>query len=441
MYLSYKKIVSQRNVLLSSDSHVNKKTITLMAFEKEDGITFLVNTFYPRSTGRTPQSAKFKLKISTKKDGTKTCNFYNISKLRICDPFKMDRIFHSYQKLDEKDYKEIEIYRGVKRTKIIKKSDKIIGLSKTAKLKLYRYLKKVLKKHKIEIKWFSKDPIYLLKQICYPGTMNFDDKFLKNASLNSYFKKEPLRSIGSNGSATRNILYTNLNQNPEFAGATLILSRHVRIKYGIDKVRQFLESTKCKLTNSMAKGVIKHFKHLSFEKFLRLFGSEIWLLRDTLMMLDNHDEDLPEFNNLQEFHDTLAVHRNRMANKKLRETMIPEHDVMKKLLANWNCSYDLILPEKGGDLIDWSTKMRNCVSSYIQNIKNKTYYILGISLNNELKYNVGFAVHSDNFLFSQWSGVGNSRIPENIQNTLAEQFNKIPEIRGVPCPSTVSQCV
>lgn len=429
MYLSYKKIVSQRSVPYSGGKRLpNLRTRTLMCFEKPDGIIFVVNTFYAKSIGKKPDRKSFKLKFRKKKNGELSCNFYDLNRMRICRPLDMESLFVRREKC------EPETRLTWEGTRFQKNSKKVNGLSKSASISLYRYIKKICRKNDIQTKWFSKDPFCLIQQICYPGSMNFDDKFLRQAKLNSFFKKEPTRSIGTNGTLTRNALYSLLKEKPQFADAICEFAKFIRIKFGVDKMREFLNKKKPPYSLYAARGIKKYFSHCSFDQLMKFLDEPFWILQDTLRMLSRGAEIVP-FDTLTGLHDELAITTRRKADLKLRESIVPKHDCIELLTKLWDSEYYLVLPYNGEDLINWSTLMRNCVASYVDLIAQGSYYIAAIYKDGSLLYNIGFTVKDDNFYFNQWSGRGNSMIPEDVQQILASQFSKIENFKNLPCQS------
>lgn len=337
------------------------------------------------------------------------------------------------------------------------------GLCKTAKKRLYKVLKDFCKSKGVQLKHLSKDPITLIKQLCYPGLqiLNEDASKIKTGKCGIYAKIDLTRSIlGNTGSKSRRLLLDAIRAHSQSFEPICVITKTIRKLHGVDKAQSLLENlSKFKIIGKINQTDFRNVYRIrdvekDYSKFLsrftvhqteKLFSVEPQnhsILEDTARMVAQV-EQIPGFDNLNDLHDKLseavATEYERAQRKKnaerdaLRLKDIEISPKFKTLLDNWNNErFSLKFPKNGVELCEWSKIMSNCVASYEQEIRNGNYCIIGIFNGDELKYNIGFELYQQTnnlngpmkqiFRFHQWSGKRNGPLLRKDRDILKPLF-------------------
>lgn len=406
-----------------------RSSVLFHAFEKEDGIAFSIvewcGKYYPQIT--------FKLSFKNNK-----FNFYRTSikgnkNVKIVNPSRMvERLTHRAKKV------------------------KLTGLAKSQKQRLYGLLKKFCKDHSVSIKYLSKEPVTLIKQLCYPGLASIPEiSKIETGQCGKFGKTNLVKSVlGTNGILSKKLLNEAITKSPTNYENIVLVSRIIKQLFGLDKAQEFLRDVNPTYIKSLKFGyreplnltqTIKRYKtffsKFSFNKIKRMYKVNIdyssW--SDTVDFIrDNPNIIIPEdFEDIKDLHDKLALQLNRIKKAKLlieKSANIEVPQAFKDCKDNWKSTrYELDLPQDGLDLVKYSEVMRNCVSTYEDTIRNGSYYIIGIKENGNLKWNIGFEIQKKDtygntqeplISFSQWSGIGNSRILTVEQKQIEEDFRE-----------------
>jgi len=342
------------------------------------------------------------------------------------------------------------------------------GLAKAQKQRLYGLIQKFCKDHSINIKYLSKDPLTLIKQLCYPGLAGFDNiSKIETGQCGRFGKVNLVKAVlGTNGSLSKKLLTEAITKHPNKYEGIILVSRVLKQLFGLDKAQEFLRDVNIGYIGNLKYGyreplnltqTIKRYKQFfskfTFNKIKKMYKVNIdhssW--SDTVDFIrDNPNIIIPdEFEDIKDLHDKLAEQLNRVKRAKLlieKSADIEVPQVFRDCKSNWKSSrYELAFPKNGLDLVEWSEIMKNCVSSYEDQIRKGTYYIVGLKENNQLKYNIGFSIENiaknvvnTSFMsetstasiikperrinFSQWSGKSNSRILTIDQKHIEESF-------------------
>lgn len=426
-YIAYKKIANLRKTCKVDGKFKFVGSKTLVVFEKENGIVFSVVSSGKDSAGKVGiyTSKLFKLTIKRRKDNTYYFNFYElILRPSIVDNKQISKIVSI--KITRPSFLE-ELFQRHASTHNRK------GFAKSQKQRLYIFLKNFLKRQKISSRWLSKDPIILIMQLCYPGFTKIDEKIIKKIVPSYLFKQDIWKTVlKTNGNRSKNLLRQILEKKP----LHLEHIKLIRSLYGLDKAQQFMEyllSNNTLVFPNYGKKILtlmkRCFSGISYEKMLSIFRHTSYMVSDTLTLIEQNNGVIPEWESLQELHDNLARRNRRISDTSRSKAVVPKNKKIEELQSLWDGELELCIPETGADLIDWSETMNNCVSSYINKIVNKQYYIFGIKKNSKLIANIGFYMYLDNsFEFSQMSGPRNSVLDPSIASEIRKQFSKI-EVR------------
>lgn len=335
------------------------------------------------------------------------------------------------------------------------------GLAKAQAKRVYELIKKFCKSKNVNIKYLSKDPVVLIKQLCYPALtyLNKDILSVSTGQCGRFAKANLTKAVlGTNGSLSKKLLTESIQKYPGHYQEIVLTARVIKLLFGLDKTQEFLKEVDLLHIKPLKQGyreslnltkTIKKYKEFfgkfSFNKVKKLFSlritdSSIW--PDTVDFSSREGVILPdEFDHILDLHDKLAVQINRRQKAELilqKSKPIEIPQVFKECLNNWKSDeFELVCPTTGMELVEWSELMKNCVSTYESSIRNGSYYIVGLKQEGQLKYNIGFSInhHKLNMIgknseqllqgqieFSQWSGKGNSRIPLEDQISIWQAF-------------------
>lgn len=394
--------------------------VVLNAFDREDGIAFNISLFSKRTNDK-PLYRKvesYKFRIFRRKDNTVSFTFLKIrdGRIRTSDP--LTSLNYLYTRRVKGEMKQ--------------------GLLPRHKRKIKILLDAFCKRNKINTRYLSKDPLMRMRELCYPGSTEFNS--IPNFKPNLFFKGNPSKiCLKTNGKKSKNLLLEIVKKFPDRNKDVLSEINVIRKIFGLDKSQQYIEL----LLKGTAEFLPRHpnpediniariklYKQLTFDKVMKILSLRPYLIYDTIRMYSEHDIVIPEnFQTGIELHDNFAIqcgkNRNRISNE------IPKNKTIDEIVDSWDDEeYFLDIPEKTDTLYHWSAVMRNCVSSYSRQIVNKTYFIIGIKDSQELKFNVGFNVDRNTLSLQQWSGLGNSSIPTELQTRFAKQFSKVKNVRG-----------
>lgn len=403
-YIKKTRIAKIRSCFPTGKTVKTKKVVTIDAFEREDGIAIQVSKYVGLNSSGKPTFDNIYGKLSYKNG---KFNFYRYAKnknVRIASPYE-------FLQIQNGRHKRVTQFSGAS----------FYGLRKVQNKRLYKVIKDFCKKKNVDIKYLSKDPSLLMNQLCYPGTQILPDEALKH-KFHKLFKKDFTKSIfGNNGSACRRLVIEKLkasNANPKI----LDIIRVYRILFGSDKAMALLKDINIPnraYTQNTIAAIKKLFKYLGPNKSIKSLD---YFFSDTVDIFNKLEPQYwPKFSDAKQFHDDLSRTYTKLSKEIRENTELPTPKLITELVQKWDDpDYTLVIPQKGKELIEWSSKMSNCVSSYIDRVRNKQYFIFAIA-QGEVKYNVGLRGN----VIDQWSGYGNTCIPEDIQERFKKQLTKV----------------
>jgi len=309
----------------------------------------------------------------------------------------------------------------------------VSGFSIKSKALIMKHLKAFLKKNNIKYKHLSKNPIIMMKQLCYPGLQILnDDCFLVKTKHAGYFAKQDIcKSILKNkGSTSRRLLLGLIKKNPEqFYMISTIIS-YLNKKYGIDYV---IELMKHERANNFLSSIFESFIHMInyrirktkaikeylddiFNKinnhqlkiltdtFLNVENNEViritHYLKDALRMVHDINGSIPVFNSVRDLHDKIMTIRPAKIQPKIHLVEYKYQNLLTKalieeFLSNFKSEkYYIKFPESNLELKDWGNFMHNCVYSYSRMIEEEKYLLAGIfdKTDKTLIYNIGYSM-------------------------------------------------
>jgi hypothetical protein len=193
---------------------------SLMVFEKDNILTFSIRQLIS-TINRFEHVAIFKLRAYKTKSGEQRFVFYHfsgtgMSTIRTTTPLKFYSILST-----------------------LVKSGK---LPKVHQTKLLRVITAFVKKYNIKTKYLSKNFIHLLIQVCYPGTVNFNDQTLAKISTGRFFKSDPTRLVlGTQGKYSKKLIYQAIEICPSCTQSILRLAHYYRVHRSLDEAQRFLK--------------------------------------------------------------------------------------------------------------------------------------------------------------------------------------------------------
>lgn len=428
--------------------------IILSSFTLENGIAFNVNNLV---NGKWLNLYSFKLNFKNGKFNFYRTRHCGTRLLRIINPERLINECRYFEKSEGKTKRPSH------------------GLCPIQEKRLYQVIKQFCKSKKVNIKHLSKNPINLIKQLCYPGLqiLNEEVKNIELSNAGRYAKSDITKSIfKTNGTKTRKLILSLIKKYPKKFNNLVILGRTLNKLVGLDKTQSILERLDISNYNfnvwrrdgipsikQIEKEYIKllsRFTTHQIEKFFDEKPRDSWTVSDTYRMMEQIEE-LPNFENINDLHEKLAeltvtqqerINRAKQAERLTEQLkdikIIPE---IQKLLDNWdNTQFTLRFPKNGVELCEWSKYMSNCVGSYERGIRKGSDVILGIYEGNNLKYNIGFTISRQSrqitntqsfetltvyktetvttIKFSQWSGKHNSQLIKEDRDILKPLFEK-----------------
>lgn len=294
--------------------------------------------------------------------------------------------------------------------------------------RLYQVISKFAKKYKVKTKHLSKDPVSLLVQLCYPGTINFNEDTLSRVSLGKYLKQDSVKlCLNTNGKYSRKLLYQAIEKSPYSAQFILTIARYYRIHNSLDDAQKFIHAfiqasdQRFNCIGTRITGFIEfdfysstsssiQNKPASFFKFLKqipvigpgslihyMENNRTFYIRDTFRMLEdlngNQGFDITNivYRSLGELHDALAAVHPTTNRRKVKNTFThydfdPDSTSMQiceQLSSFFNNQqrwindsiYRMVYPKGTKMLLDQANEMHNCSFYYRDDIKNQSYII------------------------------------------------------------------
>lgn len=418
-YLSCLKVAKSRQISKIGDKVTSKRTRILMAFENVNGISFTYNELDKINSNKDKAHFKklgqWRLRFVKRDDGSYYFNFYKRDgeKVRIADPAELDTLYKYKVKGETKD-----------------------GFKKAHNDRLYILLKKFCRRNKVNLRGLSKNPLVLMRQLCYPGVVIFGDN--KKIKLNAFFKQGISRSVlSTNGSRSKKLLIEVVSKFPEHSILFLREVRDIKRCFGLDKAQDYLQRVidgECECINLGFRPEVKHimsskvrlYKQLTYTKVIKILSMSSWLASDTITMYHEYNPEIKDFQTGRDLHDDFALQCRGVKQKKRDKFKIESPEILTTLKESWDDNeLELSIPEHSRDLINWSNHMSNCVSSYSSRIRSKSYYIVGVKLGSKLYCNIGFSLYKNKLKFDQWSIKHNGKVPEDMQSRIKKQFNKV----------------
>lgn len=146
-----------------------------------------------------------------------------------------------------------------------------------------------------------------------------------------------------------------------------------------------------------------------------------WIVTDTIRMLE-YNFVLPQFKNLRQFHDDIAV----ITRKMIAEREFKVHKSLQQLngLAIPNTDLYIKIPQKQSDLIDAGTELDNCIASYGPSFeKHKTNLVLLVDKDGKYRY----AIEYRNQSIRQFVAKHNKAVKqeENIYQSVLDMLGEV----------------
>ena len=483
--ISYKKIATFRSGMKPTENGGKMSNVshTLFAFEKEDGISFVCRSrSMEHQQGRVfVDTFRYKLKMRTLKSGEKRFVFYSIrpndrilgqgKAVATANPNDMRSKLILFVIASEKRKKQSSLlYRdGVYTPTVL-----IPDLYAAQQQRMLVFIRGFLRKHGIKFSHLSDNPCSLILQLCYPGTVGFDEGTLRKTSTGEFLLGDPVKLVlRTKGKKSRRLLYEAIKKHPAAANTILRLARYLRINRSLDKAQEFLSL----IANERRERVDpRHFqdaiyklkaKELSFlaplseqEIAASVAATNHTYVSDVLRMLgrvqanplqpnrqNGFDVTTMRYRTLRELHDQLVQmlpgqRRGRGGGAYRFEHYEFDTDSAPirfcALLSERFSSdeYKVVYPKSTEELRDFGEKMHNCSFAYCSEIKDGGFAIfcLASAETGKLEYMFGYAIRGafvkgkyasgTVFVFSQAVGMCNSRIDPlklgELQHRIAE---------------------
>ncbi|WP_175403762.1 PcfJ domain-containing protein [Caminibacter mediatlanticus] len=184
--------------------------------------------------------------------------------------------------------------------------------------------------------------------------------------------------------------------------------------------------------------LIKVFKNIDYKREMINFFSnnEIDLfftyesIDSFIKFLKNYD-DKKIFKFLKKYYQDLTIFINRY----LQHNLTPQKEIIDSFYninpINYNYNFPIQykykkfiikLPKNSIELVEYSKKLRNCLSNYTH-IHNSKSLIFGIFINNKIKYAVNFDKNQKEIIEAK--GFANSEIPKNDFLIIKEFFSNL----------------
>lgn len=427
-YISFKKIGTFRQGLVKTPNggRVSKNSFTLNVFEHIDGISFNCRSRNSIS-GAINFSDQFlyKLKLRKNKIGESRFIFYKIKRgagsngVTTSNPNRMrGQLAIIYSNTNKK----------FKHSKIDESDIFKLGIPKAQRVRLLSFIRAFLKKNKIEYKNLSNDPFSLMCQLCYPGSIGFDEQTLQVASFGSFFLKDPVfLSMKTNGKKSRKLVYQVIKKHPKASQSILRIAKYIRIRYSLDHAQKFLEMfnvrDNCTVDRRIAISCSDDYKYsyarlsakqlkvldkLNIEQIaesMANFHLDAVIADDTFHMIEQlggqngFNLDEIQYTSIRELHDILVnIGRPReSANTFIDYSFDEKNDNMQFCKAiqsefKSNNLYWIDYAKDTEELRKHAEIMRNCSFYYYDKIKAGNYAIFCISKLDSLKYMFGIAI-------------------------------------------------
>ena len=427
-YLNYLKVASFRKGFSNTEKGKKSKNgFSLHVFEKEDGVVFSCRSRF--SSGSPSVSFfqdffKFKLRVFKTKNGETKFRFYNIMQrigapvARTCSPVLMQSKLRQIV---------TEIERGKTKSKYNENAIKG-GLYIAQQKRLISFLRKFLIRHGVSTKSYSKNPLVLLTQLCYPGTKAFSDETIgRRLSCGQFLLDDPAKlALRSNGKRSRKLIYQVIAASPCTTQSILRMAKYIRITRSLDHAQRFLSrfSADTNLclhddTNhiiNVSRLPAKHLRMLdafSEDALYEAFVDEAGFFIDSmLMMRDINAENgfgLGDIRprTIHELHDALIdVSPNRKRKKKFNDYSFSEDlasiKFCKTLAANFGDDiHDIEYAKDTSQLRKQAEKMHNCAFGYHLAINNGGYAVFCIKKYDSLFYMFGVRLYSKHATLDQ----------------------------------------
>lgn len=429
-YLSCVKIASFRKGCKPTEKgRQSSSGITVFAFEHEDGITFSCRYRASDHAGlHFSDHFKYKFKIRKLKSGQTRFIFYNLivgghqGGVKTASPnhmrSKMNRLCMDNERARKNPRTELVSY----------------GIYKAQEKRLGAFLRAFLKKHKMSTKGLSRDPFSLMVQLCYPGTIGFDETTLKLISTGTFLLENPLKPVlKTNGKASKRLLYGAISRFPRGAQTLLRTAKYLRINRSLDEAQDFLkllvnqpavDGSREQIYYSVDDGdyfeysikkitakQMKVFDRLSIGSIQQAIGTHHGrsMTNDTFEMIehlngnDGFNVSEIQYRTLRELHDALVAltPKGKKKNNFVDYEFDQNKDPMKfcKALAE-NFSdedYTVCYPAGTEELRGYASAMHNCAFYYHDRIKKGDYAIFCFK-GQRLEFMFGVTFHTKRVL-------------------------------------------
>lgn len=223
---------------------------------------------------------------------------------------------------------------------------------------------------------------------CYPALNNFEKKHeLPVIGATRYFKnpdfteKDWYKILVKHNSK---LLKKNFHQ----IDAPLYYIFRGRMNRG--QAEKLINESSNITTDANFVGIRRLLNNYSLDRALKILlseGSRSWYLKDTVDMYNNYEGIiLPEKpKDLKELHDEVARQQRRLKTKKYNFKI---NDKLKKIDGTIVDGMKIVVPKDNHELIDWGTKLNNCISGYDISFNKGYTTLLGVEKNNEIIYNI-----------------------------------------------------
>lgn len=478
--ISYRKIATFRSRMRDTESGGKRSNVshTLFAFEKEDGISFVCRSrsMDYQQGERFADAFRYKLKMRTTKSGEKRFVFYKVTPndrvlgahgktVATANPNDMRSKFISFVIAQEKRKKRSSLLNAP--------AFLIPDLYVAQQKRLLAFIRAFLRKHKIKFSHLSKNPCSLILQLCYPGTVGFDEGTLRKLSTGEFFLGDPVKTVlRTKGKKSRRLLCEAVKKHPAGANTLLRLAKYLRINRSLDKAQEFLEIA------ANSRQVVHDFRHDQYTLY-KLKAKELSFLAplsehdiaeavatnhsyvcDVLRMIGQVQAN-PAQPNQQGGFDITAI-RYRTLNQLHDQlvAMLPgqrrggrwqgggyafqhyEFDTDSApmrfcaLLSERFASdrYKVVYPRSSRELQEFGAKMHNCSFAYANEIRQSRYVIFcfASAQTDRPEYMFGYAVKKVEarygLNYNQAVGMCNARIEsaelDELKQKISELMNK-----------------
>lgn len=424
-------------------------TTTLVAFPRENGITFSFR-FFNSYTSMFNHAARFCLSVRKRKDGSHSFNFYNLavgavprgrSAIQSANPYRLKN--------------EIEKWLAFSGTR---NATKIPG---AWVLRLRKLLKQLLKRNEISMKYLPKDPFQMMLLLCYPGYELLSSAVYPGLPCRKEAKGNLTKALlRTNGAYSKKLLkFACDGRQP--TSAILSAVKLVRRFYSLDSAQQFLFKIASQERYVMDMGFsglgsfikdpkfVSQFKHWRPERFFDLFCYSLLEqnpLMDCLRMLDRATQrhyTLPDFSATRNVDDLHAALIAAMSATKNKQRLEPKYyfscrieltgfvKAAKEVKPEWEIKF----PCSTIELSTWGSHAGNCISAYEREIAAGKINIIQIEKDGKYLYSAGLSFPNDlNFLTHLYEVA--SRFNGPVTEEDIEAIKVICAMSGVNCDQT-----